>query len=65
MADTHQTTPWGWVRFYAKGVGVRAGRHYWHLRRDPLDVYSERYKVGCNWWQVGRWRLTHRWRLTA
>lgn len=46
---------------YRWGLGVRIGRHYWHLRRDPLDVYSERYRVACRWWQAGRWRLTHRW----
>lgn len=48
---------------YRWGVGLRLGRHYWHLRRDPLNVFSERYAKGVtnNWWQLGRWRLTHRW----
>lgn len=53
------------IRVYRYGIGLRVCSHYWHFRRDSRMVYSERHKLKCNHWTVGRWRLTHRWGLSV
>lgn len=53
------------ARLWPLEIGVRVGRHYWYFRRDPLGIYSELYRIGCRYWDIGRWRLTHRWEARA
>lgn len=47
------------IRLYSAGIGIRIGRRYWHMRRNPHGLWSER-SGAVRFWQVGRWRLTYR-----
>lgn len=61
MSDKMTRWPLFRVALYRRGIGVRIRRHYWHLRRDPVGLLSERMGWNCRYWDCGRWRLTHRW----